>query len=38
MNEGQSHDEWGGPFFRVFYILVHVMVNVGTFYMDHYLE
>ncbi len=24
--------------FSCFYILVHVMVNVETFYMDHYLE
>ena len=28
----------GRPLFSCFYILVHVMVNVETFYMDHYLE
>ena len=28
----------GRPLFSCFYILVHVMVNVGTFYMDHYID
>jgi len=28
----------GRPLFSCFYILVHVMVNVETFYMDHCLE